>query len=171
MRLLLLVGLRHQAQSTPVEQSFWADWPEDERDMWQDCLRAIRQIDNPQVVHYGAYEARFLKRMRERYPPSAEDAELVDRLINRSINLLAVIYGKIYFPTYTNGLKDIARMLGFEWTWPQGSCAAAMLLRRCWELACDDDLRRTAAQLAWSPRPSSAFAPKAKLAVPRIWKR
>jgi hypothetical protein len=59
-----------------------------------------------------------------------------------SVNLLAVIYGTTYFPTYTNGLKDIARMLGFEWTWPHGSGAAAMLLRRCWELTCDDDLRR-----------------------------
>ena len=61
------------------------------------CGVIDRQIDNPQVVHYGAYEARFLKRMRERYPPSAEDAEFVDRLINGSVNLLAVIYGKIYF--------------------------------------------------------------------------
>jgi predicted RecB family nuclease len=137
-----LVGLRHEAQGTPVEQSFWANRPEDERAVWRDCLRAIKQIGNPQIIHYGAYEGRFLKRMRERYPPSAEDAEFVDRLINGSVNLLAVIYGRIYFPTYSNGLKDIARMLGFVWTWPQGSGAAAMLLRRCWELTCDDGLRR-----------------------------
>jgi predicted RecB family nuclease len=137
-----LVGLRHEAQGTPVEQSFWANGPEDERDMWRDCLRAIKQIDNPQIVHYGAYEGRFLKRMRERYQPSAEDAEFVDRIIDSSVNLLAVIYGRIYFPTYSNGLKDIARMLGFEWTWPQGSGAAGMLWRRCWELTSDDDLRR-----------------------------
>jgi predicted RecB family nuclease len=109
-----LVGLRHEAQGAQVGQSFWANRPEDERDMWRDCLRAIKQIDNPQIVHYGAYEGRFLKRMRERYQTGAEDAEFVDRLIDTSVNLLAVIYGKIYFPTYSNGLKDIARMLGFE---------------------------------------------------------
>jgi predicted RecB family nuclease len=125
-----LVGLRHEAQSTQVEKAFWANRPEDERDMWRDCLSAIKQIDNPQIVHYGAYEGRFLKRMRERYQPSAEDAEFVDRMIDRSVNLLAVIYGRIYFPTYSNGLKDIARMLGFEWAWPKGSRTAAMLLRR-----------------------------------------
>jgi predicted RecB family nuclease len=137
-----LVGLRHAVQGAPVEHSFWANRLEDERDMWRDCLRAIKQIDNPQIVHYGAYEGRFLKRMRERYQPGAEDAEFVDRLIDTSVNLLAVIYGRIYFPTYSNGLKDIARLLGFEWTWQQGSGTAAMLFRRCWELTSDDDLRR-----------------------------
>jgi hypothetical protein len=35
----------------------------------------------------------------------------VGRLIDTSVNLLAVIYGRIYFPTYSNGLKDIARLL------------------------------------------------------------
>jgi predicted RecB family nuclease len=47
-----LVGLRHEAQGTPVEQSFWADRPEDERAMWLGCLNAVKQIDNPQIVHY-----------------------------------------------------------------------------------------------------------------------
>jgi hypothetical protein len=52
------------------------------------------------------------------------------------------MYGTIYFPTYSNGLKEIARWLGFDWTWVQASGAAAMLLRRCWELTSDDGLRR-----------------------------
>jgi predicted RecB family nuclease len=137
-----LVGLRHEAQGAQVEQSFWANRLEDERDMWRDCLGAIKQIDNPQIIHYGAYESRFLKCMRERYQAGAEDAGFIDRLIDTSVNLLAIIYGRIYFPTYSNGLKDIARMLGFDWTWQQGSGTAAMLFRRCWELTSDDDLRR-----------------------------
>ncbi len=52
------------------------------------------------------------------------------------------MYGRIYFPTYSNGLKEIARWLGFEWTWPQASGATAILLRQCWELTSDDGLRR-----------------------------
>jgi RNase_H superfamily len=51
------------------------------------------------------------------------------------------IYGKIYFPSYSNGLKDIARWLGFKWTLPQASGGAAVLLRRCWELTSKDQLR------------------------------
>ena len=50
-----------RAQGTHVERSFWADGPEDECDIWQECLRALKEIDNPRIVHYGAYESRFLK--------------------------------------------------------------------------------------------------------------
>jgi hypothetical protein len=37
-----------------------------------------------------------------------------------------------------NSLKEIARWLGFDWTWLQASGTAAMFLRRCWELTFDD---------------------------------
>ena len=137
-----LIGLRHVTKGEPAEHSFWADEAEKERDIWQECLRALKKIENPTIVHYGAYESRFLKQMRERWKPTAEDAEFVDRIIDRSVNLLGSIYGKIYFPTYSNGLKEITRWLGFKWTWPQASGSASSLLRRCWELTSDDDLRR-----------------------------
>jgi predicted RecB family nuclease len=137
-----LISLRHEAQGRLVEQFFWADGPEGEYDIWQECLSALRAIENPRIVHYGAYESRFLKHMRERWKPTAEDAEFVDRIVDGSVNLLAKMYGRIYFPTYSNGLKEIARWLGFEWTWLQASGAAATLLRRCWELTSDDRLRR-----------------------------
>jgi hypothetical protein len=80
--------------------------------------------------------------MRERWKSTASDAEFVDRLIEGSVNLLATMYGKIYFPTYTNGLKEIARWLGFQWTWGQASGTAAIILRRCWELSGEAGLRR-----------------------------
>jgi predicted RecB family nuclease len=137
-----LVGLRYEALGKHVENSFWASRLEDERDMWHRCLCAIKQLAHPQVVHYGAYERRFLKQMRERYELASEDAEFVERLIDTSINLLAIIFGQVYFPTYSNGLKDVARMLGFAWTWREGSGSAAMLFRRCWELTSDNELRR-----------------------------
>jgi predicted RecB family nuclease len=137
-----LIGLRHETRGTPVEQSFWADGPENECDIWRECLGALKEIDNPRIVHYGAYETRFLKHMRTRWKPTAEDAEFVDRIVEGSVNLLARMYGRIYFPTYSNGIKEIARWLGFEWTWRQASGTAAMLSRRCWELTHDDELRR-----------------------------
>ena len=137
-----LIGLRYESRGTPVERSYWADGPDDELDIWRECLEALKEIDNPKIVHYGAYETRFLKHMRERWKPTAEDAEFVDRLVEGSVNLLATMYGRIYFPTLSNGLKEIARWLGFQWTWRQASGTAALLLRRCWELTGDDGLRR-----------------------------
>src|SRR4051812_24996094 len=137
-----LIGLRYDLHGTPVERSFWADKRDDEANIWRECLRALKEIDNPQIVHYGAYENRFLKHMRERWKPAAENAELLDRLINESVNLLSIIHARIYFPSYSNSLKDTAQWLGFEWTWPQASGTASILLRRCWELTFDDTLKR-----------------------------
>jgi hypothetical protein len=137
-----LIGLRHKTQDTYIEKLFWADAPEGEQDIWLKCLRALKQIDNPRIVHYGAYESRFLKHMRERWKPSPEDVEFVDCIVEGSVNLLSRMYGRIYFPTYSNGLKEIARWLGFEWTWAQASGGVALLLRRYWELTSDEEMRR-----------------------------
>jgi hypothetical protein len=79
--------------------------------------------------------------MRERYPEVAPHPEFIDELLIRSSNLIASIYGSIYFPTYTNGLKDIAGYLGFRWTDVEGSGALAPLWRFYWELTFDDETR------------------------------
>jgi len=140
--LYYLIGIRYQDQGRAVERSFWADRPEDEFTIWQNCVRVLREIDNPRLIHYGAYESRFLKAMRARWTSTDEDAAFIDQLIDGSTNLVSMIYGKIYFPTYSNSLKEIARWLGFEWMWPQASGNAAIILRRYWELTTKDQLRR-----------------------------
>jgi predicted RecB family nuclease len=137
-----LIGLRFPSGGEHVERSFWADGLDDERQMWEDCMRKLRVIGNAQIVSYGAYETRFLKQMKARYALAPEDVEFVDGLIETSINLVSCIYGKIYFPTYSNNLKEVARYLGFEWTWPQASGTAAPFLRRAWELSADDRFKR-----------------------------
>jgi predicted RecB family nuclease len=137
-----LVGLRFESGGKQVERSFWADGLEDERVIWANCLRTLKTIGNPQIVSYGAYETRFLRQMKERYVSAVADLEFVDRLIGNSVNLVGRIYGKIYFPTFSNSLKEVGRYLGFEWTWPRASGAAAPLLRRAWELGADDGLKR-----------------------------
>ena len=137
-----LVGLRFECGGKQVERSFWADGLEGERAMWESCLRELKAIGDTQIVSYGAYETRFLRQMKARYiEEGAPDAEFVDRLIETSVNLVGCIYGRIYFPTYSNRLKEIGRYLGFEWGWPRASGAATLLLRRAWELGADDELK------------------------------
>jgi predicted RecB family nuclease len=137
-----LVGLRFERDGDQVELSFWADGVDDERVIWEDCLRTLKQIGNPQIVSYGAYEARFLRQMKERYVSALDDVDFVDRLIKTSLNLVGCIYGKIYFPTYSNSLKEIGRYLGFEWTSQRASGAAAPILRRASELGVDGGFKR-----------------------------
>jgi predicted RecB family nuclease len=137
-----LVGLRFESSGEQVERSFWADGLGDERAIWENCLRTLKAIGNAQIVSYGAYETRFLRQMKVRYISAPEDVEFVDRLIETSVNLVGCIYGKIYFPTFSNSLKEVGRYLGFGWAWPRASGAAAPLLRRAWELGADEGLKR-----------------------------
>jgi hypothetical protein len=136
-----LVGVRYDCDGEQVEQSFWADGPESECEIWENCFQALKAIGNAQIVSYGAYETRFLKQMKARYVQVPDNAEFIDRLIETSVNLLGCIYGKVYFPTYSNSLKEVGPYLGFDWAWPHGSGAAAPLLRRAWELGADDALK------------------------------
>ena len=63
-----LVGLRFRIlRGEQVERSFWADGSDGEREIWENCLVTLKSIGNAQIVSYGAYETRFLKRMKERY--------------------------------------------------------------------------------------------------------
>jgi transposase-like protein len=137
-----LVGLKFERGGEHVERSFWADALDGERKIWENCLRELKAIGNAQIISYGAYETRFFKQMKARYTLTPDDAEFVDRLIGTSLNLVGCIYGKIYFPTIFNGLKEVGRYLGFQWTWARAAGGAAPLLRRAWELGADDGLKR-----------------------------
>jgi len=41
---------------------------------------------------------------------------LAAEAIASSLNLLSLIFARVYFPSYSNGLKENARFLGFEWS-------------------------------------------------------
>jgi predicted RecB family nuclease len=109
-----LIGLRLSREGSPLHHSFWADDPASERTIWMDCLRILSSIENPTLVHYGSYETVFLRRMRERYSDCLPD--LVEKLITKAINLVSIIYAHVYFPTYSNTLKEIGAYVGFRWS-------------------------------------------------------
>ena len=128
------IGLRIEAGGLMTQRSYWADTPADEGRMWADCLLALSTIECPRLIHYGSYETNFLRQMKKRYP-NIEQAGLLDQLMTSAVNLVSIIYPRIYFPTYSNGLKDIASRLGFRWSEPTASGAAALRWRRQWELS------------------------------------
>src|SRR5260370_38113396 len=59
--------------------------------------------------------------------------ELVAKLLARVVNVLSIVYTHIYFPTYSNSLKDIGRYLGFSWTDPDASGIQSIVWRKKWE--------------------------------------
>lgn len=137
-----LIGLRIKEGNAYVQHSFWANDVSEEKKIWATCLRTLAKIENPQLIHYGSYETAFLKRMKERYSEAAKNSTFLDQLIAESVNLLSVIYAQIYFPTYSNGLKDMARHLGFQWSDSDASGLHSLMWRAEWESSKDLSLKQ-----------------------------
>jgi predicted RecB family nuclease len=136
-----LIGLRISSAGSSVHYSFWANDPEDEQNMWADCLHRLSAIDNPRLIHYGSYETQFLKRMRTRYPNIGNPAFL-EQLTKSALNLLSPIYAHVYFPTYSNSLKEVARYLGFGWSDSTSSGLTALVWRSQWESSREPGLKQ-----------------------------
>lgn len=128
-----LIGLRTPTTDKSVQYSFWANAPSDEKQLWFTFLDAMSHISSPQLIYYGSYEKTFLARMRARYGDGGHPQAWVDQLLKNAVNLLSYIYAQFYFPTYSNGLKDIARYLGFHWSETDASGLHAMMWRSEWE--------------------------------------
>ena len=130
--LYYLVGVRVQTSHGVVQHSLWADSAEAEKRVWSEFLGILSAIESPVLIHYGSFETAFLKSMRQRYggPP---DASVAATAIRGALNLLSFIFGRIYFPTHSNGLKDIARFLKFSWSDLASSGTQSIIWRRKWE--------------------------------------
>ena len=135
-----LIGVRLENKNGVERYSLWADSMQDEGRIWKEFLNILSGADHPTLMHYGSYETTFLKRMCDRYGGPLKDSTL-DKAIASSVNLLSVIYARVYFPTYSNGLKEIARFLGFEWGDPLASGLQSIVWRSRWESSRDLSLR------------------------------
>src|SRR5436305_11873574 len=63
----------------------------------------------------------------------AERIAPVDKVLNALVNTLSLIYSHIYFPTYSNGLKDVGGCLGCSWTESDASGIQSVVWRKRWE--------------------------------------
>ena len=134
-----LIGIRFQGSDGAVQHSFWADDANEEGRVWNDFLNALAEITDPQLIHYGNYEAIFLKRMCERHGRPPEDSPVAIAIYN-TINLLSFVYAQVYFPTYSNGLKEITGYLGFQWSGSLLSGIESIVWRDRWEVSRDPPL-------------------------------
>jgi len=136
-----LIGIRIKAGDSVVQHSLWADSPSDEGRIWREFLSQVTEIENPVLIHYGSFESVFLKRMREKHggPP---DASATAKAMESSINLLSVIFAQIYFPTYSNRLKEVAGWLGFRWSDCDVSGLQSIVWRHEWEQTQDPWLKQ-----------------------------
>jgi predicted RecB family nuclease len=107
-QFVYLIGMIVCDGAREEQYSFWADSKDQEDDIFEQFLAVVSRYDAPRIFCYGNYERAFIKRLRGR----ARRKKLVDKALGAIVNTLAIIYDHFYFPTYSNGLKEVAGFLG-----------------------------------------------------------
>jgi predicted RecB family nuclease len=134
-----LIGMVVVRQDGTEERfSFWADTREQERDIFERFLAEVGRYGDFRVYCYGGYERAFLKRMRK----AARRKMAVDRVLERLVNVLSVVHAHLYFPCFSNGLKDVAGCLGCWWTDADASGLQSLVWRARWEGTRDEEWKQ-----------------------------
>jgi predicted RecB family nuclease len=128
---IYLLGVLVVDGDTQRMHSFWADSPDEEAQVMDAFLDLLEGQTDFSLFHYGSYEKTLLKRMRK----VVARMELVDRALDKAVNVLSAIHASVYFPTFSNGLKDVGRYLGCTWTDEKASGLQSLVWRARWEQA------------------------------------
>ena len=126
-----LIGALVVSAGQETFHTFWADQKSDEPDIFAQFAEAICELPDLRILHFGEYESVALKRMKTRLPEYLHPK--IDAILERATNVLSVIHPHVYFPTYSNGLKDIGRFLGFERAHEDATGLQSIVWRKNWE--------------------------------------
>ncbi len=135
-----LIGVRIGNGDSAPQYSLWADSLDEERRIWNEFVGILTNVRDPVLIHYGSYETVFLKRMGDRYGLPTPDS-MIARAVSKPVNLLSVIFAQVYFPTFSNRLKDIGSFLGAKWTGPVTSGFQSLAYRLEWEQSLAPELK------------------------------
>jgi predicted RecB family nuclease len=126
-QLYYLIGLLVSENDTTTYHPFWADTPADEAQMWRQFLTQVSQYPEAPIYHYGSFEPRTLAKLAKRYDTDG------DSLTKQLVNVNNHVYGKIYFPIYSNRLKEIGAFIGVTWTSSNASGLQSLVWRHHWD--------------------------------------
>jgi hypothetical protein len=135
---IYLIGLLIVENGMETQHSFWAVDKNEERAIFDQFLDILVHYKNFVVFCYGGYEKAFLKRMSR----VAKRKKLINNILNTLVNTLSLIYSHVYFPTYSNGLKEVAGHLGCSWSELDASGLQSIVWRSRWEASHDDSWKQ-----------------------------
>ncbi|MDT8303776.1 MAG: TM0106 family RecB-like putative nuclease, partial [Sedimentisphaerales bacterium] len=122
-----LIGLLIRNGNDVSYHSFWADSIEDEPKIFEAYLQKTAEYENAPIYHYGSYEPRAFQQASKKH---GIDFEAV---INKMVNVNSFVFGKVYFPTRSNRLKDLGACVGASWSEPDPSGLKSLVWRYRWE--------------------------------------
>jgi predicted RecB family nuclease len=127
--LIYLIGLIVCDGDRVARHAFWADDRKAEPEIFAQFVDVVMQHEAPCLYCYGNYEKTFITRMRRQ----ARRKKPVDAVLAALTNVLSIIYPHVYFPTYSNGLKEVGACLGCHWSEPEASGISSVVWRKNWE--------------------------------------
>jgi len=127
-----LIGIHAISCEGECRASYWADGTSEQEQVkiFIGLLDQLSQYNDYTLLHFGAYETTALRRMRSRV--SEIYSVQIDNALKRSVNVLSLISAHVYFPTYSNTLKDIGSFLGHEWSDQSASGIQTLVWRSLW---------------------------------------
>jgi predicted RecB family nuclease len=123
-----LIGLLVIKQGERRFFQFWANSENDQEKIWRQFVEIMAHLEDFVIFHHGNYDNVFVKKMHNKYGTLNGDS-----WHEKLINTVSLLYGNIYFPTYSNGLKEIGAYLGFNWSDTNASGIQTIVWRLQWE--------------------------------------
>ena len=107
-----LIGVVVHTGGRTEYHAFIAHKIADERKTFREFMSFLKEHNDYVIYHWHNYEHWHMRRLAERYNLVEEAATSV---LSHMVDLHRIATKAFAFPTYTNGLKDIASFLGFKW--------------------------------------------------------
>ncbi len=133
-RLYYLIGLLVCDGGKSIQYPFWVNTQEEEETIWKQFLSKVNEYPEAPIFHYGSYESKAFHELNKRYSNNSEEIE------KRLVNINSAIFGKVYFPVFSNSLKEIGVYIGASWTSEQASGLQSLVWRYRWEKSQDKNL-------------------------------
>ena len=128
-----LIGVLLVINGQESFHSFWAKEKSDEPNIFAQFVEIVSALPDFRIYHFGNYETIALKRARQNLPEQLRPK--VDIILERSVNVLSVVHPHIYFPTYSNSLKEIGLFLGYARTEEDATGLQTIAWRKDWEVS------------------------------------
>jgi predicted RecB family nuclease len=132
-RFHYLIGILLIEHGVSRRIQFWADRVEDERTIWGKFVTLIGSYPDCPIYHYGSFERSVIEQLGKAYETDAEP------ILKRLFNINSCIYGRVYWPVRSNGLKDICQFLGLSWTSSNASGLQSIAWRYWYDVSGNQD--------------------------------
>jgi len=134
---IYLIGVLIVQNDKEKMHSLWANNPSDEEKIFAKLITILAEYNDGYVFYFGKYESKVFKRKLKSNP----SIRIENLMFNKSTNVLNLIYSNIYFPTYSNELKEIGKYLGCSWSASNPSGIQSIVWRKKWECSKDTKLK------------------------------